>query len=89
MNKVSAESMLSRMKTNHSSFELIPEEGEESIMQDNTGARFKKLSEPVVTTTSSTGGTCQAPAAPSALTENKGQPAQHSDNPTMAQAQQV
>jgi len=86
---VSAESMLSRMKTNHSSFELIPEEGEESIMQDNTGARFKKLSEPVVTTTSSTGGTCQAPAAPSALTDNKGQPAQHSDNPTMAQAQQA
>ena len=81
--------MLSRMKTNHSSFELIPEEGEESIMQDNTSARFKKLSEPVVTTTSSTGGTCLAPAAPSALTENKGQPAQHSDNTTMAQAQQV
>ena len=46
MNKVSAESMLSRMKTNNSSFELIPEEVEES-MQDNpvvtAGSGFKKL----------------------------------------------
>ena len=97
MNKVSAESMLARMKTNHSSFELIPEEGEENIMQDNTvtaGAGFRKLSEPVTTTSS--GATCQAPltgaGAPSALTDSKGQPTQHSDNPatgSMAQAQQV
>ena len=43
MNKVSAESMLARMKTNHSSFELIPEEGEES-MQDNTGGFFYLIS---------------------------------------------
>ena len=59
MNKVSTESMLARMKTNHSSFELIPEEGEES-MQDNTvtsvSASLKqKLSEPCVTTTTTCG----------------------------------
>ena len=97
MNKVSAESMLARMKTNHSSFELIPEEGEES-MQDNTvtsvSASLKqKLSEPCVTTT-----TCGTNAIPVENSLQKGgqQPGHtglpHSDNTvagSMAQAQQV
>ena len=98
MNKVSAESMLARMKTNHSSFELIPEEGEES-MQDNTvtsvSASLKqKLSEPCVTTTT----TCGTNAIPVENSLQKGgqQPGHtglpHSDNTvagSMAQAQQV
>ena len=98
MNKVSTESMLARMKTNHSSFELIPEEGEES-MQDNTvtsvSASLKqKLSEPCVTTTT----TCGTNAIPVENSLQKGgqQPGHtglpHSDNTvtgSMAQAQQV
>ena len=70
MNKVSAESMLSRMKTNNSSFELIPEEVEES-MQDNpavvtAGSGFKKLdghhhSNAAASVSCKSGGTDSAP----------------------------